>query len=162
MSKNPEVFLLLGTNLGDRLSNMQEAQQLIEQIGEVVQASALYETDAWGVQDQPSFYNQVLQIETVLSHEPLLHALQGFEQQMGKVKVGHWRERLIDLDVLYYGRRRVSTSFLTVPHPQLHCRRFTLVPLCEIAPQWVHPVLGKTQQQLLAECEDTLEVRRLK
>ena len=161
MSKNPEVFILLGTNLGNRTDNLLRARQLIGQVGSAVQTSALYETAAWGVLEQPSFYNQVLWIESPLSHEPLLHALQRFEQQMGKVKVGHWRERLIDLDILYYGQRRVNTSFLTVPHPQLHLRRFTLVPLCEIAPQWVHPVLGKTQQQLLAECEDTLKVRRI-
>ena len=162
MPSNPEVYLLLGTNLGDRAANLRHATQCIEQaIGPVVEASSWYETAAWGVLEQPSFYNQVIRVTTPLSHEPLMRSLQAIEQQMGKVKLGHWRERLIDLDVLYYGHRLVRTSFLTLPHPELQNRRFTLVPLCEIAPQLVHPVLGQTQQQLLEACEDTLEVRRV-
>ena len=162
MPSNQEIYLLLGTNLGDRAANLRTATQRIEQVaGPIVAASAWYETAAWGVLGQPSFYNQVVRVETSLGHEPLLHALQAIEQQLGKVKLGHWRERLIDLDILYYGNRLVCTPFLTLPHPELQNRRFTLVPLCEIAPQWVHPVLGKTQEQLLEECADGLGVRRV-
>ena len=154
--------MLLGTNLGDRAANLRNATWHIEQaVGPVVQASSWYETEAWGVREQPSFYNQVIRVSTMLAPEPLLHTLQGIERQMGKVKVGHWRERLIDLDILYYGHRLVRTPFLTLPHPELQHRRFTLVPLCEIAPHFVHPVLGKTQEQLLEVCEDRLEVRRV-
>ena len=157
---NQEIYLLLGTNLGDRAANLRNATQRIEQaIGPVADASSWYETAAWGVHEQPSFYNQVVRVATVLSHEPLLRTLQAIEQQLGKVKLGHWRARLIDLDILYYGHRRVCTPFLTLPHPEVQNRRFTLVPLCEIAPQFVHPVLGKTQVQLLEECADELEVK---
>ena len=157
-----EIYLLLGTNLGDRAANMRYATAHIEQaVGPVVAASSWYETAAWGILDQPSFYNQVIRVATLLSHEPLLRTLQSIEQQLGKVKLGHWRERLIDLDVLYYGYRLVRTPFLTLPHPELHNRRFTLVPMCEVAPQFVHPVFSKTQVQLLKECEDRLEVRKV-
>ena len=161
MPPNEEVYLLLGTNLGDRAANLHRATQLIRQaVGPVVAASSYYETEAWGVREQPSFFNQLLRVTTTLEHEPLLHALQAIEQQLGKVKLGHWRERLIDLDILYFGNRLVHTPFLTLPHPEIQNRRFTLVPLCEIVPQFVHPVLRKTQEQLLAECSDPLEVRK--
>ena len=156
------IYLLLGTNLGDRAANLHRATQRIEEaVGPVMEASSCYETAAWGVSEQPPFYNQVVRIETALEHEALLRTLQQIEQQLGKVKVGHWRERLIDLDVLYYGNRLVRTPRLTLPHPQLHRRRFTLVPLVEIAPQFVHPGLGKTQQELLEDCADSLAVKKI-
>lgn len=159
---NRGIYLLLGTNLGDRATNLQQAtQRIAEAAGPVVEASSCYETAAWGVTDQPAFYNQVLRVETMLGHEALLRTLQQIEQQLGKVKVGHWRERLIDLDILYYGNRVVRTPWLTLPHPQLPNRRFTLVPLVEIAPTFVHPVLRKTQQELLAACTDPLDVRKV-
>ena len=153
---------MLGTNLDNRAANLRRATQRIEEaVGPVVQASSCYETAAWGVTEQPPFYNQVLRIETALGHEALLRTLQQIEQQLGKVKVGHWRERLIDLDILYYGNRVVRTPRLTLPHPELHRRRFTLVPMSELAPQFVHPVLGKTQQELLDACADQLEVKKI-
>ena len=156
------IYLLLGTNLGNRAANLRRAAQRIEEaVGTVIEASSCYETAAWGVTEQPVFYNQVVRIETTLGHEALLRTLQQIEQQLGKVKVGHWRERLIDLDILYYGNRVVRTPWLTLPHPQLHHRRFTLVPMVELAPQFVHPTLGKTQQELLAACADPLEVREV-
>lgn len=155
--------MLLGTNLGDRATNVRHATERIEQtIGPVVETSSYYETAAWGVLEQPSFHNQVIRITSSLGHEALLRTLQAIEQQLGKVKLGHWRERLIDLDILYYGHRLVHTPFLTLPHPELQNRRFTLVPLCEIAPQFVHPIFGQTQVQLLEACKDTLAVRRLR
>ena len=158
----PLIYLLLGTNLGDRADNLRRATQRIQEaVGLLVEASSCYETAAWGVTEQPAFYNQVVRIETALGHEALLRTLQQIEQQLGKVKVGHWRERLIDLDILYYGNRLVRTPWLTLPHPQLHHRRFTLVPLSELAPQFVHPVLGKTQQELLAACPDPLAVKKV-
>ena len=157
-----DIYLLLGTNLGDRAANLHRAMQRIEgAVGPVTEASSCYETAAWGVTEQPPFYNQVVRIETALEHEALLRTLQDIERQLGKVKVGHWRERLIDLDILYYGNRLVRTPRLTLPHPELQNRRFTLVPMSELAPQFVHPVLGKTQAQLLDACADQLEVKKL-
>ena len=153
------IYLLLGTNLGNRPANLREARQQVERLaGKVMNASAYYESEAWGVMNQPNFYNQVLQIETELEHEPLLRTLQSIEQQMGKVKLGHWRERLIDIDLLYYRNRRANTAFLTLPHPQIPYRRFTLAPLCEIAAERIHPVLYQTHQQILTQCPDPLHV----
>ncbi|MGB3780744.1 MAG: 2-amino-4-hydroxy-6-hydroxymethyldihydropteridine diphosphokinase [Tunicatimonas sp.] len=154
------IYLLLGTNLGDRAVNLRRATQRLEEaVGPVAETSSCYETAAWGVTEQPAFHNQVVRIKTTLGHEALLRTLQQIERQLGKVKVAHWRERLIDLDILYYGNRVVRTPWLTLPHPQLHHRRFTLVPLSELAPQFVHPMLGKTQQELLAVCTDRLAVK---
>lgn len=156
------IYLLLGTNLGNRAANLQQATQRVrEAVGPVAEASSCYETAAWGMTEQPAFYNQVVRVETALGHEALLRTLQQIEQQLGKVKVGHWRERLIDLDILYYGNRVVRTPWLTLPHPQLQNRRFTLVPLAEIVPRFVHPVLGKSQRQLLDACEDKLAVKQV-
>ena len=154
-----DIYLLLGTNLGCRRANLQTARRLIEQwVGQVLTASACYESEAWGITDQPLFYNQVLCIKTTLAHEPLLRTLQAIEQQMGKVKLGHWRERIIDIDLLYYRNRRAHTAFLTLPHPQIPYRRFTLAPLCEIAAERVHPTRYQTHEQLLAQCPDPLKV----
>ncbi|MGB3850237.1 MAG: 2-amino-4-hydroxy-6-hydroxymethyldihydropteridine diphosphokinase [Tunicatimonas sp.] len=159
---NKPIYLLLGTNLGNRALNLQQATERVRDlVGPVVQASSCYETAAWGITDQPAFYNQVVRIETRLGHEELLSELQRIERQLGKVKVGHWRERLIDVDILYYGNRLVRTPWLTLPHPHLHRRRFTLVPLVELAPQFMHPVLGQTQVQLLASCSDKLAVEKV-
>ena len=159
---NQRIYLLLGTNLGDRAANLKQATQRIEElVGPVAESSSYYETAAWGVTDQPAFYNQVVRVETTLGHEAMLRTLQEIERQLGKVKVGHWRERLIDLDILYYGNRVVRTPWLTLPHPQIQYRRFTLVPLVELAPRFVHPVLGQTQRELLAGCADELAVTRV-
>lgn len=153
------IYLLIGTNLGERVQNLAKARQLLaETAGKVISQSSLYETEAWGEIDQPDFLNQVLRIETVLSHEALLQKMQAVEQIMGKIKVGKWRERLIDIDMLYYGNRVVRTSVLTLPHPEIQNRNFTLEPLCEIAGEEVHPLLHKSHRQLLAESPDLLKV----
>jgi len=156
------IYLLLGSNLGGRAENLQNAKAYLEeQAGSIVATSSIYETEAWGFLDQPRFYNQVLQIDTQLGHEALLNVLLDVERKIGKVKVGKWRERLIDIDLLYYGNRRVSTSMLTLPHPQIQSRRFTLAPLVELIPDEVHPVLLRTQRQLLESTPDQLKVWRV-
>ncbi|WKN40530.1 2-amino-4-hydroxy-6-hydroxymethyldihydropteridine diphosphokinase [Tunicatimonas pelagia] len=153
------IYVLLGSNLEDRGKNLQQAREhIVQQVGSIIRTSGIYETEAWGVLDQPLFYNQVIQIDTDLGHEDLLRALQNIEQKIGKVKVGKWRERLIDIDLLYYGNRLVRTATLTVPHPEIQNRRFTLAPLVELIPNEVHPVLLQSHQKLLAATPDTLEV----
>ncbi len=153
------IYLLLGSNLGNRAENLQNAQKYLEEsAGSVVATSSIYETEAWGVLDQPLFYNQVIQIDTELGHEALLKVLMDIERKIGKVKVGKWRERLIDIDLLYYGNRRVRTSLLTLPHPEIQNRRFTLAPLAELIPDEMHPVLLRTQCQLLENTPDMLKV----
>ncbi|MGD1893194.1 MAG: 2-amino-4-hydroxy-6-hydroxymethyldihydropteridine diphosphokinase [Cyclobacteriaceae bacterium] len=153
------IYLLLGSNLGNRAENLQNAQKYLgEQAGSIVAASSIYETEAWGFSDQPLFYNQVLQIDTQLGHEALLKVLLAIEKKIGKVKVGKWRERLIDIDLLYYDNRLVRTPQLTLPHPEIQNRRFTLAPLVELIPDEMHPMLLRTQRQLLESTPDQLEV----
>lgn len=154
------IYLLLGSNLGDRAANLLYALEALEQVPiEVIAQSELYETAAWGIESQPSFLNQVVEISTELEPESLLQHLLKVEQQMGRKRKVKWGERLIDIDILYYGDRIIEGTTLTVPHPHIPERRFTLVPLCELVPLLVHPVLGKTQQELLNSCSDLLEVQ---
>ncbi len=153
------VYLLLGANLGDRAQTLQQSIDLIaERIGKVVQQSRLYETAPWGVTDQPAYLNQVLVVETVLTPSDVLVQTQVIEQELGRVRLEKWGARVIDIDILYYDQLILQTETLTVPHPFLHQRRFTLVPLAEIAPDFVHPVLQKMTVELLTECEDEGEV----
>ncbi len=153
------LFLLLGANLGDRLDTLTQARQMIsEQVGPIQQQSALYETAPWGVTNQPSYLNQVVRTETTLDPQAVLNHTQSIEQQLGRVRLEKWGSRVIDIDVLYYDQLIWRTEFLTLPHPLLHERRFTLVPLTELAPDFVNPVLQKTSSQLLAESADTGDV----
>lgn len=153
------TFLLLGANLGDRVATLSRAvQQISETVGTVVQQSHIYETAPWGVLKQPAFLNQVLAVDTQLEPDAILTQTQCIERELGRVRLEKWGARMIDIDILYYNQRIVKTNHLTIPHPYLHQRRFTLVPLAEISPDFRHPVLGKTTTELLAECPDTGEV----
>jgi 2-amino-4-hydroxy-6-hydroxymethyldihydropteridine diphosphokinase len=154
------VYILSGSNLGDRAANLVLALEEIEaRAGRVLAQSQLYETAAWGLEAQASFLNQVLEIATELNPEALLECLLSIEKQLGRERKQKWGERIIDLDILYFGDRVVNTPRLQVPHPYIAERRFTLIPLCELAPLLVHPVLEKNQLQLLEECQDKLAVR---
>lgn len=153
------VLLLLGANLGDRVVTLRRAAKLIAvHVGPVVRASALYETAPWGITDQSAFLNQVLMVETELEPEAVLAQTQAIEQELGRVRLEKWGARLIDIDMLYFDDLVQETDRLTIPHPYLHQRRFTLVPLAEIAPDFLHPIFQKTSPELLAECEDRSEV----
>lgn len=155
------IYLLAGSNLGDRYNNLQNAIHLIHNhIGTITEKSAIYESEAWGETDQPDFFNQIIVVDTKLSHEALLQVLQKIEKTMGKNKIGKWRERLIDLDILYYRNRIVRTNQLTIPHPEIQNRNFVLLPMNEMAGEDLHPLLLKSHQQLLQESPDPLKVWR--
>lgn len=160
MKKPETVFIALGANLGDREANLHAAKQHLSAKATITQESAVYITPPWGYADQPDFLNQVIAVTTRLKPLPLLRFLKGIEQHMGRQKLILNGPRLIDLDILFYGDRVVEMDDLQIPHPRMEGRAFVLVPLNEIAPDLVHPVLGISVRQMLAGI-DTSGVTRL-
>ena len=157
------IYLLLGSNLGDRRKMITAAEKLIDKsVGDLVKFSGIYETDAWGKTSQPPFLNQVIQITSKLSPKNLLTALLQIEDKLGRKRYEKWGERVIDIDILYYGDLIFHDKHLSVPHPEISSRRFTLIPLVEIAANFVHPVLKKSNRKLLKECKDELQVKSYK
>ena len=155
------AYLLIGGNLGDRAAYLAEAvNQISAQCGRVISTSSIYETAAWGNVNQPAFYNQAVKLVTILSPEALIERLLAIENEMGRVRTEKYGPRTIDLDILMINDIVIDTPTLTIPHPQLHNRRFALLPLHEIAPALHHPVLNKTIQELLLNCLDTLDVQK--
>ncbi len=156
------VFLLLGSNLGNRVGYLQQAAGLIgEAVAEVVQASSVYETESWGKTDEPDYLNQVIFLKTDLAPRTLLETLLGIETKMGRKREIKWGSRIIDIDILFYGNQLINEPGLVVPHPELQNRMFTLAPLNEIAPDFVHPVLQKQISELKSELKSDLHVKKL-
>lgn len=155
------VYLLLGSNLGDRQMFLRQAATHIEaQIGQIVKQSAIYETQSWGKTDAPDYLNQVLYIQTQMPPHELLITVLNIELLLGRQREELWGARTMDIDILFYGDEVINQPNLIVPHPQLHNRRFTLEPLNEIAPQLFHPVLRKTINQLKNQLKDKLQVKK--
>ncbi len=154
------IFLLLGSNVGDRLANLRQAIGSIEnQLEIVLIKSQVYETGAWGKKDQSNFLNQAVQVESTLSPERLLSKIQLIEESMGRTRTEKWGERIIDIDIIYFGNEIINRPDLMVPHPLMQERRFVLVPLVEIAPYFIHPQRQKSNTVLLSECIDNLPVK---
>jgi 2-amino-4-hydroxy-6-hydroxymethyldihydropteridine diphosphokinase len=156
-----DVFLLLGSNLGNRQLFLKQAVDHIEEeIAPVVKASSVYETQSWGKTEEPDYLNQVVLIKTDLPARTVLDKILAIELELGRVREEKWGSRTIDIDILFYGEEIINEHGLHVPHPQLHNRRFTLEPLVEISAGLVHPVLGKTILELKNELNDDLIVKR--
>ena len=157
------VFLGIGTNLNNRESNIIEAVARIEEhIGKIVSKSSVYETEPWGFQSSDHFLNMVIGVETNLNPSGLLGRLLMIESLLGRLRDGkQYSSRIIDIDILLYGSQKVDIISLKIPHPRMHERKFVLVPLCEIAPDFVHPVFGKSMNELLKECKDEGSIKKL-
>ncbi len=159
---NSSIYILLGSNLGDRSSHLSYARQEISRlIGEIVTVSSIYKTAAWGNQDQPSFYNQVIEIKSTLTPEKMLSNILEIEQKAGRIREEKWGSRIIDIDILLYGDTILATDELILPHPRIADRKFTLIPLSEIASDLIHPVTAKSIHQMLDSCTDNLPVEKL-
>lgn len=157
------AYLLIGGNTGDRFSYLQSAAKAIaKQCGKIKRASSIYETAAWGNQNQDSFLNQALEIATNLSAFELLDCILQIEESMGRIRKERYGPRIIDIDILLFNDEIIDARNLKIPHPELPNRRFALQCLNEIATRKKHPVLNKSIGQLLKECSDPLRVDKFR
>jgi 2-amino-4-hydroxy-6-hydroxymethyldihydropteridine diphosphokinase len=155
-------FLSLGSNLGDREKNLNNAAALLrnERI-QIINTSSVYETEPVGISSEMWFYNQVIEVETLLPPEALLIRLKHIEEQLGRIPSNTHDSRVIDIDILLAENRTVSTDDLQIPHPRMHKRNFVLVPLAEMAPKIIHPVFHKKIKNLKRESTDRARVKKV-
>ncbi|MBQ4216167.1 MAG: 2-amino-4-hydroxy-6-hydroxymethyldihydropteridine diphosphokinase [Bacteroidales bacterium] len=157
MSQKNFAVILLGANLGDKKQMFAQVEtHITDNIGNCIKKSALYSSKAWGFESDDLFYNQVLIVETEYSAHDTLLRCQAIENKCGRVRheQAGYESRTIDIDILYFNNDIIETDDLTIPHPLLHKRKFALVPLCEVLPEYIHPILLTSNKNLLANCED--------
>ena len=154
-------YLLIGGNEGDRVAALAAARTHIEATaGPIRNASSLYETAPWGKTDQADFLNQALQVETLLDAPALMDMLLEIEAQLGRARTEKYGSRIIDIDILFFNDAIIRQPRLVIPHPEIQNRRFVLTPMEEIAPFYIHPVLGVSVRELLLTCKDPLVVTK--
>ncbi|MFA8300039.1 MAG: 2-amino-4-hydroxy-6-hydroxymethyldihydropteridine diphosphokinase [Hyphomicrobiales bacterium] len=154
------AYLLIGGNQGNREQFMNMAVDMIKEYGEIQKLSSIYETKAWGFTTEQSFLNQVIALSTSLSPYLLLEVAQKIEHELGRIrKSQQYSSRTMDVDILFYDDIISEDPKLTLPHPRLHLRKFTLIPLNEIAPKLIHPKFKKDIELILNECDDDLDVK---
>ena len=157
-----KIFLIVGGNLGNRKKNLQTAATFIdEQIGTIIQSSKIYETEPWGLTDQPAFYNQVHLVKSRLDAQTIIDDILKIEEKMGRVRTIKNAARIIDIDILFFNEEIINEPNVIIPHREIPNRRFVLMPLNEIAPLMIHPVLKKNISELLSTCKDQLKVAPL-
>lgn len=154
-----EIYLITGGNVGNRQINLETAEVMIENsIGKIIRSSKIYETDAWGITDQDTFYNQVHLVKSKLSAQQIIRVILKIEKDMGRIRTVKNAARIIDIDILFFNDETINEPDLTIPHKEIPNRRFVLTPLNELAPQLIHPVLKKNIHTLLTDCTDNLKV----
>ena len=156
------VALMLGGNLGDTRRYLSEAIRLLaERIGKIERLSGIYLSQPWGLDNQPTFQNQAIVVISKLTPIEILENTKIIEGELGRIRRELNGPREIDIDILLFEEFAISEKDLEIPHPRLHLRNFNLVPLAEIAPDWVHPVFNRTISSLLEDCPDTLPVQKI-
>ena len=154
-----QIYLLLGSNLGDRMHYIRAARNTLTcRLGPIVKQSKVYESEPWRSMRQADYLNQVLRINSKVSVQKLLSICLDIEKKLGRVRMKRYSSRIIDIDILYYGRQRLQSKGLEIPHPAIAHRRFTLLPLTEISPTFKHPILKQEHKNLLKACGDPCSV----
>ena len=157
-----KFYLLLGSNMGNSRLQLEKAEKYINnKLGNITRKSKLYQTAAWGKKDQPDFLNQVIIVESTLDAQTGLSIILDIEHKMGRVRTEKNAPRIIDIDILYFNKDIIDLPDLQVPHPAIQMRRFVLTPLNELSPNYRHPVLQKTNHELLKICSDELDVKKI-
>jgi 2-amino-4-hydroxy-6-hydroxymethyldihydropteridine diphosphokinase len=148
--------------MGNREENLAKARELLNlHCGTISKESSIYETAAWGNTDQPAFLNQALELETVLNAKQLIRRILKVEKMMGRVREEKYGPRIIDIDIILFNNEKHNYHFLKLPHPEMQNRRFVLLPMAEIAAEVIHPVFNKPITELLNDCKDQLEVKKI-
>lgn len=157
-----KIFLITGGNIGNRKKNLETAAELIKKhVGKIIKSSKIYETDAWGITDQPTFYNQVLIIESKYSAREVMRKILKIEEKMGRIRSIKNAARIIDIDILFFNDEVINESNLIIPHTEISNRRFVLIPLNELVPEMIHPVFKKSIHELLSTTKDELNATPL-
>ena len=159
MMTRSNVFLLLGSNIGDKKAEIEKAIQFIQKkIGKVKAISSLYESEPWQGPGQDNYMNRAIQIETTLTPDDLLKQIKSAEKILGRKSNEKWAAREIDIDILFFGRKVIKQKELQIPHPHMHERNFAIIPMMEIAPDFKHPTLDLTMDELYEQTLDASEV----
>ncbi|MDR2125271.1 MAG: 2-amino-4-hydroxy-6-hydroxymethyldihydropteridine diphosphokinase [Prevotellaceae bacterium] len=162
--KRSTTYLLLGSDTGDREKHINDACNFVKnETGNITAESSMYISEAWGFDSDLMFFNKVIAVETELNVFEILNITQKIELKLGRTHktAGKYQSRIIDIDILFYDDKIIKTSHLEIPHPQIPNRRFTLLPLSEIAPDFIHPALNKSISQMLADCKDDKKAERI-
>ena len=157
------IILSIGTNIGDRERNIENAVKALGEIGKVTAISPIYTSEPWGFESENGFYNIALTMESELLPLDLLRETQRIEKELGRTAktTAEYADRVIDIDIIAYGQTIIETTELTIPHRLMHIRNFVLYPLADIAPSWMHPMLHLSAQELKNQCPDTSTINIL-